>query len=197
MGITSWASLGKNILQGANVTVRSFKGKQPIVGERVYIDENATVIGEVTLGDDVSIWPSVVIRGDVESIKIGDGTNVQDGSVLHVTHYGKFTNKGYPLTIGKGVTIGHRAVAHACTIGDYCLVGIGAIIMDDAVLEDYVMLGAGALVPPGKRLESGHLYVGSPAQKKRPLTDSEREFLEYSAAHYIQLKNEHLQEFDQ
>jgi carbonic anhydrase/acetyltransferase-like protein (isoleucine patch superfamily) len=197
MSITSWASLGKNILQGANVTVRSFKGKQPIVGERVYIDENATVIGEVTLGDDVSIWPSVVIRGDVESIKIGDGTNVQDGSVLHVTHYGKFTNKGYPLTIGKGVTIGHRAVAHACTIGDYCLVGIGAIIMDDAVLEDYVMLGAGALVPPGKRLESGHLYVGSPAQKKRPLTDSEREFLEYSAAHYIQLKNEHLQEFDQ
>jgi carbonic anhydrase/acetyltransferase-like protein (isoleucine patch superfamily) len=176
------------------VTVRSFKGKQPIVGERVYIDENATVIGEVTLGDDVSIWPSVVIRGDVESIKIGDGTNVQDGSVLHVTHYGKFTNKGYPLTIGKGVTIGHRAVAHACTIGDYCLIGIGAIIMDDAVLEDYVMLGAGALVPPGKRLESGHLYVGSPAQKKRPLTDSEREFLEYSAAHYIQLKNEHLQE---
>lgn len=179
------------------MTVRSFKGKQPIVGERVYIDENATVIGEVTLGDDVSIWPSVVIRGDVESIKIGDGTNVQDGSVLHVTHYGKFTNRGYPLTIGKGVTIGHRAVAHACTIGDYCLIGIGAIIMDDAVLEDYVMLGAGALVPPGKRLESGHLYVGSPAQKKRPLTESEKEFLEYSAAHYIQLKNEHLQEFDQ
>lgn len=177
------------------MTIRSFKGKQPVVGERVYIDENATVIGEVTLADDVSIWPSVVIRGDVESIKIGEGTNVQDGSVLHVTHYGKFTNKGYPLTIGKGVTIGHRAVAHACTIGDYCLVGIGAIIMDDAVLEDYVMLGAGALVPPGKRLESGHLYVGSPAQKKRPLTDSEKEFLEYSAAHYIQLKNEHLQEF--
>lgn len=179
------------------MTVRSFKGKQPIVGARVYIDENATVIGEVTLGDDVSIWPSVVIRGDVESIKIGGGTNVQDGSVLHVTHYGKFTNRGYPLTIGKGVTIGHRAVAHACTIGDYCLIGIGAIIMDDAVLEDYVMLGAGALVPPGKRLESGHLYVGSPARKKRPLTDSEREFLEYSAAHYIQLKNEHLQEADQ
>jgi carbonic anhydrase/acetyltransferase-like protein (isoleucine patch superfamily) len=176
------------------VTIRSFKGKQPIIGERVYIDENATVIGEVTLGDDVSIWPSVVIRGDVESIKIGDATNVQDGSVLHVTHYGKFTHKGYPLTIGKGVTIGHRAVAHACTIGDYCLIGIGAIVMDDAVLEDYVMLGAGALVPPGKRLESGHLYVGSPAQKKRPLTDSEKEFLEYSAAHYIQLKNEHLQE---
>lgn len=187
---------GENILfKGTNVTIRSFKDKQPVIGERVYIDENATVIGEVTIGDDVSIWPSVVIRGDVESIKIGDGTNVQDGSVLHVTHYGKFTHKGYPLTIGKGVTIGHRAVAHACTIGDYCLVGIGAIIMDDAVLEDYVMLGAGALVPPGKRLESGHLYVGSPAQKKRPLTDSEREFLEYSAAHYIQLKNEHLQEF--
>jgi len=178
------------------VTVRRFKGKQPAIGERVYIDDNATVIGDVTIGDDVSIWPAVVIRGDVESIKIGDGTNVQDGSVLHVTHYGKFTSQGYPLTIGKGVTIGHRAVAHACTIGNYCLVGIGAIIMDDAVLEDYVMLGAGALVPPGKRLESGHLYVGAPAQKKRPLTDAEKEFLEYSAAHYMHLKDEYLQDAD-
>ena len=178
------------------MAIRSFKGKQPIIGGRAYIDDQATVIGDVTLGDDVSVWPSVVIRGDVESIKIGEGTNVQDGSVLHVTHYGKFTSKGYPLTIGKGVTIGHRAVVHACTIGDYCLVGIGSIIMDDVVLEDYVMLGAGSLVPPGKRLESGYLYVGSPAQQKRPLTDSEKEFLEYSSAHYIHLKDEYLKDLD-
>ncbi|MGR8952979.1 MAG: gamma carbonic anhydrase family protein [Gammaproteobacteria bacterium] len=179
------------------MTVRSFKGKQPVIGKRVYIDANAAVIGDVAIGDDVSIWPSVVIRGDVERIEIGEGTNVQDGSVLHVTHYGKFTSKGYPLTIGKGVTIGHRAVAHACTIGNYCLIGIGSIIMDDVVLEDYVMLGAGALVPPGKRLESGYLYVGSPAQQKRPLTASEKEFLEYSAAHYIHLKDEYLQDIAQ
>lgn len=179
------------------MTVRSFKGKKPNIGKRVYLDDNATVIGDVTIGDDVSIWPSVVIRGDVESIRIGNGTNVQDGSVLHVTHYGKFTAKGYPLLIGKNVTIGHRAVVHACTIGDYCLIGIGAIIMDDAVLEDYVMIGAGALVPPGKRLESGYLYVGSPAQQRRPLTESEKQFLEYSAAHYIHLKDEYLQDIHQ
>jgi len=176
------------------VSVRKFNDKQPIIGKSVYIDDSAVVIGDVTLGDNVSIWPATVVRGDVESITIGDGTNVQDGCVLHVTHAGKFTTQGYPLTIGKGVTIGHKAVVHACTVGDYCLIGIGAIIMDDAVLEDYVMLGAGALVPPGKRLESGFLYVGSPARQARPLKESEKEFLEYSAQHYVHLKNEHLTE---
>lgn len=176
------------------MTVKSFQNKQPVIGERVFIDDSAVVIGDVSIGDDVSIWPSTVIRGDVESIRIGEGTNVQDGSVLHVTHYGKYTDRGYPLTIGKGVTIGHRAVAHACTIGNYCLVGIGAIIMDDAMLEDYVMLGAGSLVPPGKRLESGYLYVGAPARQIRALSDSEKEFLEYSYQHYIHLKDEYLKQ---
>ena len=174
------------------MSVRSFNDKHPKIGNSVYIDDSAVVIGDVTLGDDVSIWPATVVRGDVESITIGNGTNVQDGSVLHVSHAGKFSPEGHPLTIGKGVTIGHRAVVHACTIGDYCLIGIGAIIMDDAVLEDYVMLGAGALVTPGKKLESGYLYVGSPAKQARPLTDSEKEFLEYSAQQYIHLKNEYL-----
>jgi carbonic anhydrase/acetyltransferase-like protein (isoleucine patch superfamily) len=174
------------------VSVRAFKDKQPSVGERVYIDDHATVIGDVTIGDDVSIWPSTVIRGDVERITIGEGTNIQDGSVLHVTHYGKYNDRGYPLTIGKGVTIGHRAVVHACTIGNYCLIGIGSIIMDDAVLEDYVMLGAGALVAPGKKLESGYLYVGAPAKQVRPLSETEKEFLEYSYQHYIHLKDEYL-----
>jgi carbonic anhydrase/acetyltransferase-like protein (isoleucine patch superfamily) len=174
------------------VSVRSFHNKYPKIGNSVYIDLSAVVIGDVSLGDDVSIWPSTVIRGDVESIRIGNGTNVQDGSVLHVSHAGRFSPEGHPLTIGKGVTIGHRAVVHACTIGDYCLIGIGAIILDDAVLEDYVMLGAGALVTPGKKLESGYLYVGSPVKQARPLTASEKEFLEYSAQQYIQLKNEYL-----
>jgi carbonic anhydrase/acetyltransferase-like protein (isoleucine patch superfamily) len=176
------------------VSVRKFNDKQPIIGKSVYIDDSAVVIGDVTLGDNVSIWPATVVRGDVESITIGDGTNVQDGCVLHVTHAGRFTTQGYPLTIGKGVTIGHKAVVHACTVGDYCLIGIGAIILDDAVLEDYVMLGAGALVPSGKRLVSGYLYVGSPARQVRPLKESEKEFLEYSAEQYIHLKNEHLRE---
>ncbi|MDI1291437.1 MAG: gamma carbonic anhydrase family protein [Methylobacter sp.] len=174
------------------MTIRKFNDKQPKIGKAVFIDDSAVVIGDVTLGDDVSIWPTTVVRGDVETIAIGDGTNVQDGSVLHVSHFGKFTDKGHPLTIGRGVTIGHRAVVHACTVGDYCLIGIGAIIMDDAVLEDYVMLGAGALVPPGKKLESGYLYVGSPAKQVRPLTETEKEFLEYSSQHYIHLKNEYL-----
>jgi carbonic anhydrase/acetyltransferase-like protein (isoleucine patch superfamily) len=175
------------------VAIREFSGAVPRIGQSVFIDDSAVVIGDVTLGDDVSIWPMVVVRGDVESISIGAGTNIQDGSVLHVSHAGPFSPVGQPLKIGKGVTVGHRAVVHACTVGDYCLVGIGAIILDGAVLEDYVMLGAGALVSPGKRLESGYLYVGMPAKQIRPLTESEKAFLEYSYQHYIMLKNQHLE----
>ena len=172
--------------------IQAFNGVKPKIGNFSYIAESAVVIGDVTIGGNVSIWPTCVVRGDVESITIGDDTNIQDGSVLHVTHYGKFTDRGYPLTIGKGVTIGHRAVVHACTIGNFCLVGMGAIIMDDAVLEDYVMLGAGSLVPSGKVLAGGHLYVGTPAKMVRPLTEQELTFLEYSSQHYVELKNKYL-----
>ncbi len=171
--------------------LRKFNKTNPTIGENVYLDDSAVIIGDVTIDNDVSIWPTVVIRGDVESIFIGAGTNVQDGSVLHVSHAYK-SDTGHPLTIGNGVTIGHRAVVHACTVGNYCLIGIGAIILDDAVLGDYVMLGAGALVTSGKKLEGGFLYVGSPAKQVRPLTESEIEFLKYSSEHYIQLKNEYL-----
>jgi carbonic anhydrase/acetyltransferase-like protein (isoleucine patch superfamily) len=174
------------------MAIRRFKNKYPIIGKSVFIDDSAVVIGDVTLGDDVSIWPTTVLRGDVESIRIGDGTNIQDGSILHVTHEGQYTTTGYPLIIGKGVTIGHKAVVHACRVGDYCLIGMGAIILDGAVIEDFVILGAGSLVPSGKKLESGYLYVGSPARQIRPLKDSEKEFLEYSYQHYIELKNDHL-----
>lgn len=176
------------------MALRTFKGKQPQLGGKVYIDPTAVVIGDVTIGDDVSVWPTVVIRGDVESIRIGAGSNVQDGSVLHVSHAGDYSPSGHSLLIGKGVTIGHRAVVHGCTIGNYCLIGIGAIIMDGAVLEDYVMLAAGALVPPGKILESGYLYVGAPAKPVRALNDSEKAFLEYSYQHYIRLKDRYLAE---
>ena len=173
------------------MSIRKFKNKQPSIGQAVYIDDSAVIIGDVTLGDDVSIWPTTVLRGDVESIVIGAGTNIQDGSVLHTTHEHE-NEPGYPLNIGKGVTIGHKAVIHACTVGDYCLIGMGAIVMDGAVVEDYVILGAGSLVPHSKRLESGHLYVGSPARRVRPLNDAEKEFLQYSYKHYIELKNEYL-----
>ncbi|ANE57663.1 MULTISPECIES: gamma carbonic anhydrase family protein [Methylomonas] len=174
------------------MAIRAYKGKSPRIGARVFIDDAAIVIGDVELGDDVSVWPTSVVRGDVERIEIGSGSNVQDGAVLHVSHAGDFSPNGHPLTIGRGVTIGHRAVVHACTIGDYCLIGIGAIVMDDAELGDYVMLGAGALVTPGKKLESGFLYVGAPAKQIRALTDAEKEFLEYSAKHYVRLKDDYL-----
>ncbi|MSP27308.1 MAG: gamma carbonic anhydrase family protein [Methylococcales bacterium] len=174
------------------MSIRKFKDKQPRIGNAVYIDDSAIIIGDVTLGNDVSIWPTTVLRGDVESITIGDGTNIQEGSVLHTTHAHHDSEPSYPVTVGKGVTIGHKAVIHACTIGDYCLIGMGSIIMDGAVIEDYVILGAGSLVPHSKRLESGHLYVGSPARRVRPLNDAEKEFLHYSYKHYIELKNDYL-----
>lgn len=174
------------------MTIRAFNGKRPKIGTSVYIDDTAVVIGDVELADDVSIWPASVVRGDVHSIKIGAGTNVQDGCVLHVSHDGPYAPGGFALTIGKGVTIGHRAVVHACTIGNYCLLGVGAIIMDGAELGDYVLLGAATLVPPGKKLEGGYLYIGAPAKQVRALSESEKEFLHYSYQHYEHLKDEYL-----
>jgi len=174
------------------MTIKAFKQSQPELGRDVYVDDSAVIIGDVSLGNNVSIWPTAVVRGDVERIRIGEDTNVQDGAVLHVSHAGPFSSQSHPLTIGKGVTIGHRATVHAATIGDYCLIGIGAIILDGVILEDYVMLGAGALVTSGKKLLSGYLYVGAPARQIRPLTDAERKFLEYSAEHYVLLKNQYL-----
>ena len=174
------------------MSIRPFSGTRPTLGERVYIDESATVIGRVTLGDDASLWPGVVARGDVNSIKVGARSNVQDLSVLHVTHDGPYSPGGFPLEIGAEVTVGHKCLLHACRIGDRCLIGMGAIVMDGAEIADEVLLGAGSLVSPGKKLESGFLYRGSPAQKVRPLTGSEREMLRYSAAHYVRLKDRYL-----
>ncbi len=171
------------------MSLRTFSGTKPVVGERVYVDESAMVIGRVTLADDVSLWPCVVARGDVNSISVGARSNIQDLTMLHVTHDGPYSPGGFPLMIGADVTVGHKCLLHACTIGDRCLIGMGAIVMDGAVVEDDVLLGAGSLVSPGKRLESGFLYRGSPAQKIRPLTAEEREMLRYSAAHYVRLKD--------
>lgn len=176
------------------MTVRTYQGKQPNIGKAVFIDDSAVVIGDVTLGDDVSLWPGVIVRADVSSIEIGAVTNVQDSSVLHGTHDGPYSPGGFPLLIGTGVTIGHRAVVHACTVGDYTLIGMGSILMDGVVVEDHVVVGAGTLVPTGKRLKSGYLYVGSPAKQIRPLTDRDLAFLKYSAEHYQQLKNKYLEE---
>ena len=171
------------------MSLRPYLDVLPQLGERVYVDPAASVIGQVMLADDVSIWPGAVVRGDVNIIQIGARSNIQDGAVCHVTHDGPYSPGGAALTVGADVTVGHRAVLHACTIGARCLIGMGALVLDGAVLEEEVMLGAGALVPPGKRLDSGWLYVGSPARPARLLRETERGFLAYSAAHYVRLKD--------
>lgn len=177
-----------------NNTIRPFNNKYPMLGERVYIDPKSTVIGDIKLGNDVSVWPMAVLRADVNFISIGDTSNIQDGAILHVTHEGPFTNPGgQPLIIGQGVTIGHQVVLHGCRIDDYCLIGINTIVLDAVHIEHHVMVAAGSLVPPGKLLESGFLYMGSPAKKIRALTNKELEQLEYSAAHYARLKGKYLE----
>ncbi|CCD07895.1 gamma carbonic anhydrase family protein [Legionella pneumophila serogroup 1] len=175
-----------------NYSIRKFEDKYPELGERVYIDPQSTVIGNVTLGDDVSVWPMAVIRGDVNYIQIGHSCNIQDGAVLHVTHDGPYTPGGRPLILGQGITVGHKALLHACTIDDYCLIGMGSIILDSVHIQKHVMIAAGSIVPPGKILKSGHLYLGSPAQAIRKLTTKEIEQIEYSAGHYIRLKDRYL-----
>ena len=164
----------------------------PRLGARVWVHDAAQVIGDVTLGDDCSVWPGAVLRGDVHRIEIGKGANIQDLVLGHVTHEGFGKSKGAPLLIGSYVTVGHAAILHGCTIGDESLVGMGSIVLDNAVIESRVMLGAGSLVPPGKVLESGFLYFGRPAVKVRPLTDDEIAFLRYSAENYIQVKDNYL-----
>ncbi|WP_020409186.1 gamma carbonic anhydrase family protein [Hahella ganghwensis] len=177
------------------MSVRPFQGHHPKSGQRVMIDPTAVVIGDVELGDDVSVWPMTVIRGDMHRIRIGSRTSVQDGSVLHITHAGPYNPEGYPLHIGDDVTIGHKALLHGCTVGNRVLVGMGATIMDGAVVEDNVIIAAGCLVPPGKVLKSGYLYVGSPARQARPLTEKEMNYFTYTAANYVKLKDQHLSEW--
>ncbi len=172
--------------------IRPFKNIMPVIGERTYVDIAAAVIGDVVIGEDCSVWPMVAIRGDVNIIRIGDRTNIQDGSVLHVTHKGPLSPEGNALHIGSDVTIGHSAVIHACIIEDRCLIGMGSVILDGAVIEEGTMVGAGSVVSPGKVLQGGYLYLGSPARQVRELNQKERDFLSYSAQHYVGLKDEYL-----
>lgn len=172
--------------------LRSFQGRSPVLGTKIYIDQSAVIVGDITLADDVSIWPLVAARGDVNTITIGARTNIQDGTVLHVTRKSKSNPDGNPLIIGADVTVGHKCMLHGCTLGDRILVGMGAIIMDGAVIENDVFIGAGSLVPPNKTLSSGYLYVGNPVKKMRPLKESESAFLTQSAINYVELKNDYL-----
>ncbi|AEE21002.1 MAG: gamma carbonic anhydrase family protein [Paraglaciecola chathamensis] len=176
------------------MSIRAYKGIQPKLASGCYIDESSVLVGDIECGADVSIWPLVAARGDVNHIKIGARSNVQDGSVLHVSRVSKENPKGHPLIIGEDVTVGHKCMLHGCELGNRILVGMGAIVMDGAIVEDDVFIGAGSLVPPNKRLQSGYLYVGSPVKQARLLKESERAFLKVSADNYVRLKNEYLQE---
>ena len=173
--------------------VRPYLDQLPRLGQRVYIDEAARVIGDVELGDDVSVWPFTVIRGDVNYVRIGDRTNVQDGTVIHVSHDGPHAKLGgFATVIGADCTIGHKAIVHACHIEDACLVGMGSTVLDGAVIQKHGFLGAGALLPPGKVMGEGEMWLGAPAKFARRLSDAEIQALFYSAGHYVKLKDEYL-----
>ncbi|MFV2033420.1 MAG: gamma carbonic anhydrase family protein [Gammaproteobacteria bacterium] len=171
--------------------IREFEGTSPTIADSCYIDSSAVVIGDVVIGEDSSVWPQTVIRGDVNIIRIGDNTNVQDGSVLHVSHQGEFNPEGAELHVGDEVTVAHKVLLHGCRIGNRCLIGMGSIVMDNVIIEDQVILGSGSLVPPGKTLESGYLYLGNPARRVRELGDREKQQLVYLAEHYRLLKQKY------
>lgn len=173
------------------MSIRKFEKHVPQIHDSAYIDPQSCVIGDVEIGKNSSIWPMTVVRGDVNSIRIGDDTNIQDGSILHVTHKSAHDLAGGPLKIGNGVTVGHAAILHACEIGDYCLIGMGTTVMDKCVIEHHAMIGAGSVVPPNKHIKTGELWLGNPAKKVRDLTTKQMADLEYSANHYVKLKNEY------
>lgn len=171
----------------------TFIKQNPQLGQRVYIAPQATVIGATRLGDDVSVWPSAVIRGDMHTITIGSRSNIQDGAILHITHASDYNPTGFPLEIGEDVTIGHGAILHGCHIHDRVLIGMGAIIMDGVTIESNTIIGAGCIVTPGKTLTGGFLYYGNPIKQARSLSEEEKSFLLYSANNYIKLKNNYLE----
>ena len=173
--------------------LRPYRDRFPTLGQRAYVDPAASVIGDVVLGDDVSVWPFTVIRGDVNFVRIGDRTNIQDGTVVHVSHDGPHAKLGgFATVIGADCTIGHKAIVHACRIEDACLVGMGSTVLDGAVIQQHGFLGAGALLPPGKVMGAGEMWLGAPAKFARKLSDAEIEALFYSAGHYVKLKDEYL-----
>ena len=168
--------------------LRGFKKWFPTLAESTWVDASAVVIGDCELGEDVSVWPNATLRGDVNAIRVGARSNIQDGCVCHTTHSSDMT-QGSECLVGEDVTVGHNVVLHGCVIEDQCLIGMGSVVLDNAVVRSQVMIGAKSLVPPNKELESGYLYLGSPVKKIRPLTDEEKAFFKYSAGHYVRLKN--------
>ena len=176
------------------MSIRTYREWRPQIGRGAWIDPAATVIGRVTIGEDSSIWPGVLVRGDVNAIAIGARTSIQDGSILHGASARLAGGDGIPVRIGDECTVGHGVILHACTIGNRCLIGMGAIVMDGAVIGDEVIVGAGALILAGNKLPSRTLWVGSPAREQRTLDAKEIAFLAESAAHYVTLKDDYLRQ---
>ncbi len=171
--------------------LRAYHGITPTLGNNTYVDDSAVLVGDIHLGDEASIWPMVAARGDVNHIRIGARSNVQDGTVLHVTRRSEQNPDGFPLIIGDDVTIGHQAMLHGCTLANEILIGMGAVICDGVVIEDQVLVAAGTVVPPGKHLQSGFVYMGNPAKQARPITEDERAFFKASAQNYVRLQQEY------
>ena len=157
---------------------------EPVIPKSCWIADTATVRGKVTLGENVSVWFGVVIRGDEDFVTIGDGSNVQDGAVLHV-------GSGYPCIVGRDVTIGHRAIVHGCTIEDGVMIGMGSIVLDGARVELGAVVGAGAVVPPGMVVPSGTLALGVPAKVMGPLNERQQAMARTAADHYVERKEEY------
>jgi carbonic anhydrase/acetyltransferase-like protein (isoleucine patch superfamily) len=175
------------------MAIRTYRGVSPTLGPGAWVDPAALVIGDVVLGADVSIWPLVLARGDVNRIRIGDRSNVQDGSIIHVSRPYPGNDAGWGTILGEDVVIGHGVALHGCTIGDRVLVGIGAIVLDGVEVASDVIIGAGSVVTPGKQLESGYLYFGHPARRARELRPDEIARIPKMARDYVLLKNEYSQ----
>lgn len=168
--------------------IRAFDNITPQLADGVFVDDTALVIGDVHIGADSSIWPLTVVRGDVNQIRIGARTNIQDQSTLHVTHKSQYNPDGVACVVGDDVTVGHQVILHACHIENQCLIGMGSIIMDRVRIEEYTLIGAGSLVTEETELEGGYLWVGRPVRRVRALSDQEREYILYSAQNYVRLK---------
>lgn len=175
------------------MAIRTYRGVSPTLGPGAWVDPAALVIGDVVLGADVSIWPLVLVRGDVNRIRIGDRSNVQDGSIIHVSRPYPGNGAGWGTLLGEDVVIGHKVALHGCTIADRVLVGIGAIVLDGVTVASDVIIGAGSVVTPGKQLQSGYLYVGNPARRSRELRLDEIARIPQMARDYVLLKNEYSQ----
>ena len=175
--------------------ILTYRGITPKIDSSSFIASTAIVSGDVVIGKNVGIWYGCVLRGDVEKIRIGDDTNIQDNTVIHVTRANHAQNKtgdeGAPTIIGKGVTVGHSAIIHACIIEDYAFIGMGSIMMDLAKVESYGMLAAGAVLTPGKIVKSGQIWAGNPAKYFRDLTEAERNYIKISAENYMDLAREY------